>query len=224
MKILFCKKQVILLVMAIPLCGGADGFSVKHAVQNTMTSLDRVTAPFSHNMACYTQCNQKIGRHGGEAFQDYFHKNKTKSSPDIMKALQGQQYSSSDTEKQARQALACLRGCGAALTVRFLAQFLGSIQEEEAVRALGVLLGSTSYKEGKPLGHSYLAHENGHESKLFGGVFKKPFHRGCLRVLRHEQAKRVQFRKNMAVLKQVFFEMYGPVRKAEEYAKAYGLD
>lgn len=220
MNVLFCKKQMILLVMGIGLCAGAHGFSVKHTVKKTLTSMDRVTAPFSHNMGCYTECNQKVGRQGGDAFQDLVRLQNKKDALQILRFLHDQQKPSlPKIDSHLAKALGCLTECGAALTVRFLAQLLGSIKDEEVVRAVGILLGLTYYKEGKFLSRAYLATENGHESRLFGVVFKKAFHRGCLRVLRHEKDKRIQFRKNLDILRQVFFEMYGPVRKAEEYSR-----
>ena len=59
--------------------------------------------------------------------------------------------------------------------------------------------------------------EKGQKTKLFTVVFNKRLHHTCLRVLKHEKAKIKQFKQNLNVLRQVYFEMYGPVPKAEEY-------
>lgn len=215
-----CNKQVFLLGVSFIINTGFAVQSINHHVDQTVHSVHRFVAPFSKNMSCYVQCNQKAGTQGALALQSYFKAHPNHPSAEVVKLLYSQTKAGKGSDVL-NQAFTCLTACGAPVTVRFLATFLSEMKDEEVVRAVGVILGKSSYKAGSILGD--LAGEQGSESKLHGLLFKKPLQRGCLRVLRHHKEKRIQFKKNLDILRQVFFEMYGPVPKAKEYAKAHGL-
>ncbi len=224
MNVLFSKKQIFLLCMGTLICGLSHGLGVKHTLRKTFSVVNEATGPLSHNMACYTTCNQKVGRQGGEAFQDYFRQHASASGPEAMSLLQQPAVMPlSETEQHARRALRCLKACRLSVTVRFLAQFLSSVEDEHTMRAIGVVLGATAHEGRKQKNPIKVTQEEGEHTKLFGVVFNKAFHRGCLRVLRHEEAQMARFKKNLNILRQVFFEMYGPVKLAPQYAKAHGV-
>ncbi|HCI49151.1 MAG: hypothetical protein A2977_03585 [Alphaproteobacteria bacterium RIFCSPLOWO2_01_FULL_45_8] len=189
-----------------------------------MDTVDKVTSPLAQNVTCYTDCNQKVGWQGGEAFQTYFRQHANLPVPQIMALLEQPATGYlSDTEQEARKALHCLKTCRLSVTVRFLAQFLGSMEDESTVRAVGIVLGATSSHWTRQRDPQQVVRGESEDTKLFGVAFHKGFYRGARRVLRHEDTKRARFMKNMDILKQVFFEMYGPLKLAPQYARSHGI-
>lgn len=165
-----------------------------------------------------------MGRQGAGAFQDYFRQHADRSEKDILSQLKKTLLAESlDIEREARQALCCLDRCRVSVTMRFLAQFLGSIQDESLVRMIGVLFGATSRYAPSSKTPQSIAEGSGEDTKLFTIVFNKRFQHGCYRVLRHEKSKIKRLNRNLELLRQIYFEMYGPVHMAPQYVETYGL-
>jgi hypothetical protein len=222
----FSKKQIFLLGIIMGSLGamGSYGTSFHPVVQKALDTFHQATTPVTHHMKCYTTCNQKIGRQGAGAFQDYFRQHADRPEKEVLAALRhpaGREVP--EIEKEARQALCCLTNCRVSMTVRFLAQFLGSLEDEAVVRMVGVLFGAAPRYAPSHQAPQVLAGGKGEETKLYTVVFNQRFHQGCERVLRHEGHKIKRFKKTLELLRQVYFEMYGPVRMAPHYVEKYGV-
>lgn len=222
----FSKKQIFLLGIIMGGMGAVSsyGASFRPTVQKALDTFHQATTPVAHHMKCYTTCNQKIGRQGAGAFQDYFRQHVGQPAKEVLAVLRhpvGME--TPEIEKEARKALCCLTNCRVSVTIRFLAQFLGSVEDEAVVRTVGVIFGATARYTPSHQMPQALAQGKGEETKLFTVVFNQRFHQGCYRVLRHERQKIKLFKKNLELLRQVYFEMYGPVRMAPQYVETYGV-
>jgi hypothetical protein len=201
---------------------GAHGFSLKNNIKKANRSFDRLASPLARNVKCYTGCSQTLGRSSGKALQYLCHQRSESEVLQIVGRLARAPIQSlSKTERLARSGLDCLSGCRLKTTVKFLGRFLTTLEDPHVLHAVGVVMGLTQYNwEGKVRAKK-IARGQGVKTKLFNVVFNESFNRACLKSCRHEADKKKLFKKNRGIIRQVFFEMYGPLHKAEGYAETY---
>jgi hypothetical protein len=200
----------------------SHGFSLKKNIKKANQSFDRIASPFARNVKCYTGCSQTLGRSSGKALQDLCHqRSETEVLQIVGRLSRAPRRSLSKIERLAREGLDCLSGCRLKTTVKFLGRFLTTLEDAHVLHAVGVVMGLTQYNwEGK-IKAKKIAKGQGVKTKLFNVVFKESFNRACLKACRHEAEQRKHFMKNIGILRQVFFEMYGPLHKAEVYTATY---
>lgn len=224
---LFCyKKQIFLISVSILIleAQGSHGGGMSSSFQKIVSSVKTMSEPAMHTLTCYTDCNQKMGRQGGKAVQRFFCEQSNHETSHVMALLErSAQEPLSETEQEARKALGCLKRCRLTVIPRFFAQFFAALEEPSVTRAMAILLGANSHEQGGEQNSLIVSQGNGEKTKLFQAVFNKGIRRICRRVLRHESTLQEQFEKNSDLLRQIYFEMYGPVKMAGIYVQKYGI-
>ena len=166
--------------------------------------IERTEHPLTRNLACYTQCPQSVGRRGALDFDLL----SQQLDPHDFKSLFLENGKVHD-KASIKEVIVCVKGCRVRTTAKFLARLLGTLSSVDAVRVIGKIMGTVQYKWKGPVSKDEQLKTRGQNTNLGQVVFGSFFRKRATHILRHMPEELERFNKNIAILRQVYYEIYG---------------